>query len=270
MSRPGGTRSSSFAPHCNPAITASYSKSPRLIAPAPRAEKKSKRYWAASIHCCRTFFSLNRNLQRWFGILMSWANCRSYRSLQTSHGSPPLPSAWAMSNAACVAIFCARYRWTHLRRHWKRRKVANRSCDCENDKAVCTKKSNLCIFPTYISYFVGSGPGCGYSNFLPRPTHPEDPGPVGISAMLLGPSVSGILLTALIDGRAGLRDLLSRMCKWKVAPHWYAVLLIPPALVLATLFLLRLTISGRFSPNNFYIGILFGIPAGIFEEIGWT
>lgn len=99
---------------------------------------------------------------------------------------------------------------------------------------------------------------------------PKTLGLLVFPAMLLGPSVSGILLTALIDGRAGLRDLLSRICKWKVAAHWYAVLLIPPALVLATLFLLRLTISGRFSPNNFYIGILFGIPAGIFEEIGWT
>jgi CAAX protease family protein len=99
---------------------------------------------------------------------------------------------------------------------------------------------------------------------------PKTLGLLVFPAMLLGPSVSGILLTALIDGRAGLRDLLSRICKWKVAPHWYAVLLIPPVLVLATLFLLRLTISGRFSPNNFYIGILFGIPAGIFEEIGWT
>jgi len=89
-------------------------------------------------------------------------------------------------------------------------------------------------------------------------------------AMLLGPSISGILLTALVDGRAGLRDLLVRMGKWRVVPRWYVVLLIPPALVLTTLIVFKWKISPAFSPNNFYIGILFGIPAGIFEEIGWT
>src|SRR5207302_4312547 len=88
--------------------------------------------------------------------------------------------------------------------------------------------------------------------------------------MLIGPCISGIVLTALIDGRGGLRNLAARICKWKVAPRWYLVLVIPPSLVLATLCLLKLTVSASFSPNNFYIGVLFGIPDGIFEEIGWT
>lgn len=88
-------------------------------------------------------------------------------------------------------------------------------------------------------------------------------------AMLLGPCIGGILLTWLTDGREGLRNLFARLRRWRVAIKWYALLLLPPALVLLVLFSLKRAVSTEFSPNTFYIGILFGIPAGIFEEIGW-
>jgi uncharacterized protein len=42
-------------------------------------------------------------------------------------------------------------------------------------------------------------------------------------AMLAGPSVAGILLTGLVDGREGFRDLLSRMTRWQLGARWYAV-----------------------------------------------
>jgi len=78
------------------------------------------------------------------------------------------------------------------------------------------------------------------------------------------------LLTRLIDGRQGLTDLFSRMRSVRAAARWYAVLLLPPALVLATLLLLTWSLSPAFRPSHFYIGVLFGVPAGFFEEIGWT
>jgi len=88
-------------------------------------------------------------------------------------------------------------------------------------------------------------------------------------AMLVGPCISGILLTWLIDGRDGLHNLFARLRRWRVASKWYALLLLPPELVLLVLFLLKSVVSTGFAPNKFYIGILFGIPAGVFEEIGW-
>src|SRR5215204_5858144 len=43
---------------------------------------------------------------------------------------------------------------------------------------------------------------------------------------LAGPSVSGILLTGLVDGRACLGEFRSRLLKWRVGAHWYAVALL--------------------------------------------
>jgi uncharacterized protein len=88
-------------------------------------------------------------------------------------------------------------------------------------------------------------------------------------AMLLGPSVSGIVMTWAVDGRAGLRDLFARMGLWRVG-RWYVALLIPPVLVLAVLMVLSKFVSGAFAPNLFWMGILFGVPAGFLEEIGWS
>lgn len=89
-------------------------------------------------------------------------------------------------------------------------------------------------------------------------------------AMLLGPSISGIVLTILVDGKVGLRGLMHRMLRWRVTPKWFALLLLPPVVLLLVLYCLQFTVSAAFSPNHFYIGIFFGIPAGILEEIGWT
>jgi membrane protease YdiL (CAAX protease family) len=88
--------------------------------------------------------------------------------------------------------------------------------------------------------------------------------------MLLGPVATSIILIALTEGTAGLRDLLQRMGKWKLPAKWYLIaLIIPPFLIMVVLLFLRSFVSPAFSPNFFYFGFLFGIPAGFFEEIGW-
>src|SRR5262245_26894515 len=97
--------------------------------------------------------------------------------------------------------------------------------------------------------------------------------------MLAGPSVAGILLTALVYGRTGLRGFRSRLLKWRVAVAWYAVaLLMAPVLMTATLLALSRT-SPAFLPgivtsdqkaSILQIGLAVGLSAGIFEELGWT
>jgi len=88
--------------------------------------------------------------------------------------------------------------------------------------------------------------------------------------MFLAPTVVGIAMTALADGRAGLRELRSRLCRWRVDARWYAPLVIFPAMISMCLISLSATVSPDFTPYIFLPGIAIGFLAGYFEEIGWT
>ena len=99
---------------------------------------------------------------------------------------------------------------------------------------------------------------------------PKFSGILMFPVMLLGPVVSGILLTRAIDGISGLRDLFSRMRRIRVPAQWYAALLIPPATIFLVLLFLKTLVSPVFAPNRFLVGASFGVVAGFFEEIGWT
>ena len=103
--------------------------------------------------------------------------------------------------------------------------------------------------------------------------------PLAILALAIGPTVAGVLLTGLVDGKAGLRELGSRSLKWRVSGRWYAVaLLTAPLSVTASLLALQLT-SPEFRPGIFttsdkasvlMFGIITGLVVGILEELGWT
>ena len=89
--------------------------------------------------------------------------------------------------------------------------------------------------------------------------------------MLLGPSTSGLVLTAVLDGRQGLRELWGRMTRWRVGPQWWAIaLLTVPMLLLVLLSVLSRVVSPAFAPGLQLVGLAFGLVAGFFEEIGWT
>ena len=81
---------------------------------------------------------------------------------------------------------------------------------------------------------------------IPGPTTPtEGLLPLVFLAMFAGPSVAGILMTGLVDGRAGFRELRSRLLRWRVGARWYAVaLLTAPLLLTAVLLALSLLSLG--------------------------
>ena len=103
--------------------------------------------------------------------------------------------------------------------------------------------------------------------------------PLALLAMVAGPSVSGLLLTGLIDGKQGLRTLGSRLLKWRLATRWYAVALLAAPLVATAITLTFSRFSSEFLPGVFVaddgtailmLGLVVGLTAGLFEEVGWT
>lgn len=88
--------------------------------------------------------------------------------------------------------------------------------------------------------------------------------------MLIGPSLAGIVMARLVDGKRGLRDLFARMHLWRVGARWYSAILIFPVLILTVQLGLVALLSRDFAPYFFPEGILIGLFAGFIEEIGWT
>src|SRR5215213_7825800 len=122
---------------------------------------------------------------------------------------------------------------------------------------------------------VGLGPG----GFSATPQQLQMAVPYAVPAMVLGPGVAGILLTGLLHGRAGLREFASRLLKWRVGARWYAVALLAAPILLTGVMLALSLISPEFLPRIFItshkasvvlMGIVLGLVAGIFEELGWT
>ena len=106
-------------------------------------------------------------------------------------------------------------------------------------------------------------------HLIRRESVPKLAGILMFPVMLLGPSVTGLLLTRLVDGPTGLRELFARMRATSFAIAWYAMLLVPPTLALMVLLGLKAFISPAYAPNRFLPGLGFGLLAGFLEEIGW-
>lgn len=93
-----------------------------------------------------------------------------------------------------------------------------------------------------------------------------------------GPSVAGVITTALVSGRAGLAELWSRVVRVRVGGRWVAiVLLLPVALAAASL--VAAFVLGGFQPYGFdlLVPLSLFVPlliymlvcTGLAEEVGW-
>jgi membrane protease YdiL (CAAX protease family) len=97
-------------------------------------------------------------------------------------------------------------------------------------------------------------------------------------AGLLGPLLSGFIMTVVTEGEAGINHLIRRIVRWRVGFRWYLFVVVglPAAMVLGTFALPgaleALDISGRPSGLTYlraFISMaLIGGP--LFEEPGWT
>jgi uncharacterized protein len=103
--------------------------------------------------------------------------------------------------------------------------------------------------------------------------------PLVAFALMPGPSLAGLLAIGLFSGRAGFRDLLSRLLRWRVSGRWYAVaMLAMPILLTGVLTILSrfssaylppiLTAQDKLSP--LLLAAAAGLAGGFLEELGWT
>src|ERR1700693_5229210 len=92
-------------------------------------------------------------------------------------------------------------------------------------KAFITRHRTPAYFTlTFVISWGGALLAIGGSGGMRGTTPTSDPRFMyALMAMLDGPSFTGILLTALVYGRTGLRKFLSRLFKWRVGASWYAV-----------------------------------------------
>lgn len=107
----------------------------------------------------------------------------------------------------------------------------------------------------------------------------EDQLPVLIVAMLLGPSGAAVLAASVSSGKEGLRDLFSRLRRYRVGTRWYAIALltapISTVVVLFSLSLFSIDYAAAISSTDDKVGLVImwivsGIMVGFFEELGWT
>jgi membrane protease YdiL (CAAX protease family) len=95
-----------------------------------------------------------------------------------------------------------------------------------------------------------------------------------------GPFLAAIVVLALTEGKAGILGLFRRMVRWRVAPGWYAVALLLPAVLAAAATVLNVELgaeppsaaalnawTGVFS--TFAIVLLIPGVGGAWEEPGW-
>jgi uncharacterized protein len=103
--------------------------------------------------------------------------------------------------------------------------------------------------------------------------------PAGVAlAAALSASIAGIIMTALEDGRAGLKLMLSRLLIWRVGiGYWlFAFLFLIPAILLGSVVnplfngdpLSLSSMQPAFAIVPMFIAFL--IVAGLGEELGWT
>lgn len=125
----------------------------------------------------------------------------------------------------------------------------------------------------------------GVGGFPATPQQAEDKLPVVVFELLTGPSISGVLLTAVLYGKPGLKERISqrflrlgRGREWYTDP-WRVSLLVPITIGCIQAFLCLLVSSALYAPTilidedkagRILVGIAYGLAAGTLEELGWS
>jgi len=113
----------------------------------------------------------------------------------------------------------------------------------------------------------------------PLVLNPELPvEPFQILGALAGPTLSAVIVTAVVDGRNGLRDFFKRYIQWRAGWVWWLIILFGVLLALNTFasFILGISVWTEFLKNigliliTYLITLIAGVILGpLWEEPGW-
>jgi membrane protease YdiL (CAAX protease family) len=107
------------------------------------------------------------------------------------------------------------------------------------------------------------------------PVYVANPNNFPLPLLPAGPMLAALVITAVSDGRSGLKDLLSRSFRWRVNWRWYVVALSLPLVLRLAAFGLNLLLG---APTNFppiaWAEVLGEVPfllilIGFGEEVGF-
>lgn len=96
--------------------------------------------------------------------------------------------------------------------------------------------------------------------------------------LVFGPTIAGVIVTIVVSGKAGLRDLTQRALRWRVSWVWWATALLLPGLLTLITVGINIALGGKtpgftFFRTEWYLAPVFflitlvGGPLG--EEFGW-
>lgn len=98
---------------------------------------------------------------------------------------------------------------------------------------------------------------------------------------LLGPMIAAFTVTAVVEGRTGVRDLAARMVRWRVSLRWWLFAIGSPLALLAVAVAVTAVMSGTPDPADFgrmaglpewgvlFVWVMFVVVNGLGEETGW-
>lgn len=119
----------------------------------------------------------------------------------------------------------------------------------------------------------------GGDGLQPAPTRAMQSVLLVFFAMLIGPSLTSLALTALLAGKPGLAELWTRWRQGHVPPRWYAIAILTTTLLLLLIGAMLARVSPVFIPSLIAssdkgtvlaFALVVGGLAGFFEEIGWS
>lgn len=130
------------------------------------------------------------------------------------------------------------------------------------------------VTPTQLVVFVAITFGLTWLAFLPMILGHADPtSTAGFFLLLLGigaPSLTAIAMTAVRDGRRGLRRLWRGGTRWRVGGAWYAAVIGIPAVASGAAWAVAAGQGVGTSFNPWIPALISGLLAGLLEEFGWS